>query len=119
MLTNPGLVDYHEFVSESMDLGTVKKRLAEGVYDISWDAARGLSLVSEDFLRDVNLMFTNAYAYNKPMTPVARKASELEQIFSELVSQADASYRPSPSQSTTAARLKTCAAHFLRRRWRR
>lgn len=59
--------DYFDVIEEPMDLGTVEERLKDGVYDSS-----------EQFIRDVNLIWRNSITYNR------RNQSPLEQIAEEM-----------------------------------
>jgi hypothetical protein len=61
-----GLPDYLDVVKTPMDLGTVRRRLAEGEY-----AGPGA------FLREAALVFDNAMAYNPDDSRVHRQAAEL------------------------------------------
>ncbi len=48
------LIDYPMIIKKPMDLGTVKKNLNNNVYE-----------TVEDFLRDIDLIWTNCKTYNK------------------------------------------------------
>ncbi|KAM4719355.1 bromodomain-containing protein 3-like [Anableps anableps] len=71
-----GLPDYHKIITSPMDLGTIKKRLANNYY---WS--------SSECLQDFNTMFTNCYIYNKPTDDIVLMALALEKIFLQKVSQ--------------------------------
>jgi len=66
------LPDYHEVVSEPMDLGTVRRNLQLG-------RLKSMS----DFVRDVHLTFDNAKAYNVNKSHVFKWANELRNRFNK------------------------------------
>ena len=65
-----GLPDYFQVIKHPMDLGTVKKKLENGVYT-----------KLEQFEEHVNLTFDNAMLYNPEGTVVYNMASEMKQQF--------------------------------------
>ncbi|CAH8334560.1 unnamed protein product [Eruca vesicaria subsp. sativa] len=67
-----GLHDYHSIVKEPMDLGTVKSRLSEGLYESPLE-----------FAEDVRLTFNNALLYNPVGHDVHRMAEFLLNLFEE------------------------------------
>ena len=68
-----GLEDYHTIVTHPMDLGTVRSRLEQGMYDSDpWL-----------FASDVRLTFRNAVAYNPTGTDVRAMAEALWERFEE------------------------------------
>lgn len=67
-----GLHDYHTIVKEPMDLGTVKAKLGEGLYDSPLD-----------FADDVRLTFNNAVLYNPVGHEVHSMAKFLLSLFEE------------------------------------
>jgi E1A/CREB-binding protein len=66
------LPDYFEVIEKPMDLGTVKKKLENGVY-------RNLSEVEAD----INLTFDNAMLYNPEGSVVSNMAKELKDKFAQ------------------------------------
>lgn len=62
--------DYFSIISKPMDLGTVKTRLDRNLYSIS-----------EEFVADVRLTFSNAMLYNPPENNVHKMAQELNNLF--------------------------------------
>ncbi|CAG7869228.1 unnamed protein product [Brassica rapa] len=67
-----GLHDYHTIVKEPMDLGTVKAKLGEGLYESPLD-----------FAEDVRLTFNNAILYNPVGHEVHSMAKFLLSMFEE------------------------------------
>ncbi|KAL0797908.1 hypothetical protein Bca101_053082 [Brassica carinata] len=67
-----GLHDYHTIVKEPMDLGTVKGKLGDGLYDSPLD-----------FAEDVRLTFNNAVLYNPVGHEVHSMAKFLLNMFEE------------------------------------
>ncbi|EED87257.1 predicted protein, partial [Thalassiosira pseudonana CCMP1335] len=65
-----GLPDYFEVIKNPMDLGTVKKRLENGLY-------RSINEVEVD----INLTFDNAMLYNPEGSVVWSMAKELKDKF--------------------------------------
>ena len=47
--------DYHVIIKQPIDLGVIRRRLQLGAYTDPWQ-----------YVEDVNLMFANAYRYNRP-----------------------------------------------------
>ncbi|XP_015694510.1 transcription factor GTE3, chloroplastic-like [Oryza brachyantha] len=64
------LVDYYLYISDPMDLGTVRHRLERRRYADPWA-----------FAADIRLTFRNAMSYNSPGDPVYESAAELSDIF--------------------------------------
>ncbi|KAH9797559.1 Bromo domain-containing protein [Citrus sinensis] len=62
--------DYFSIISKPMDLGTVKTRLDRNLYS-----------VSDEFVADVRLTFSNAMLYNPPENNVHKMAQELNNLF--------------------------------------
>ncbi|PIA51339.1 hypothetical protein AQUCO_01100278v1 [Aquilegia coerulea] len=62
--------DYFTVIKHPMDLGTVKKNLATGVYSSPFE-----------FYADVKLTFTNAMTYNPPGNQVHNSAAKLKEYF--------------------------------------
>ncbi|EPS67854.1 hypothetical protein M569_06920 [Genlisea aurea] len=67
-----GLLDYYDIIKHPMDLGTIKTKLSEGVYNSP-----------REFADDVRLVFNNALTYNPKGQDVHTMAEELLQIFEE------------------------------------
>ncbi|ORD94782.1 BDF1 [Enterospora canceri] len=65
-----GIPDYAEKIKEPMDLGTIKKKLADNSYTSN-----------EQFKTDMNLIFNNCYLYNGKSSPVGQMGVELEKAF--------------------------------------
>ncbi len=65
-----GLTDYLTVVKCPMDLSTVRSKLNEAVYDRS-----------EEFSKDVRLIFINAMTYNVPGSRVYVNAKSLSEFF--------------------------------------
>ncbi|KAK9088176.1 hypothetical protein Scep_027258 [Stephania cephalantha] len=62
--------DYFDIISEPMDLGTIKKKLENGLYSST-----------NEFAADVRLTFSNAMKYNPPTNWVHELAGELSRTF--------------------------------------
>ena len=58
--------DYHEIVKRPMDLKTVKTRIKDGAISNS-----------DDYQREIYLMFANAMMYNRPKSDIYRMAHEV------------------------------------------
>ena len=65
-----GLPDYFEVIKRPMDLGTIRKKLDNGVYTRL-----------EDFQEHVNLTFDNAMMYNPEGSVVYNMAKEMKVVF--------------------------------------
>ncbi|EPS68162.1 hypothetical protein M569_06610, partial [Genlisea aurea] len=70
-----GLHDYHFIVKQPMDLGTVKTKLANGLY-----------ATAPDFAADVRLTFNNAMLYNPATHHIHWTAKEMLAKFDKLFS---------------------------------
>lgn len=68
------LTDYHSIITTPMDLGTVHSRCVLGEYRIL-----------NEFVADVELVFSNARRFNPPGHPVYMAATELGDIFLSLL----------------------------------
>lgn len=66
------LPDYYKVITNPMDLGTIKKRLANKYY---WSA--------DECIADFNLMFKNCYSYNDPDQDIVLMAQTLEKSFQQ------------------------------------
>ncbi|XP_044460643.1 transcription factor GTE9-like isoform X2 [Mangifera indica] len=62
--------DYFSVISMPMDLGTIKTKLNKNIY-----------CVTEEFVADVRLTFSNAMLYNPPENNVHKMAEELRDLF--------------------------------------
>ncbi|XP_028318100.1 bromodomain-containing protein 2-like isoform X2 [Gouania willdenowi] len=66
------LHDYHDIITQPMDLSTVKKKLERREYqDV------------QSFASDVRLIFSNCYEYNSPSEEVNTLARKLESVFEQ------------------------------------
>ncbi|KAF9922667.1 hypothetical protein FBU30_007213 [Linnemannia zychae] len=68
-----GLMDYPEIIKNPMDLSTIDKKLKGRKYE-----------TVDDFVSDVNLIFSNCYLYNGPpgpLAPVSKYAKTIEDVF--------------------------------------
>ena len=65
-----GIDDYFDVIKKPMDLGTIGKKLDQGIYH-SFD----------DFRSDVQLTFENAMKYNEEQTTVHKMAKVLKEKF--------------------------------------
>lgn len=67
------LFDYPDIIKNPMDLSTVEKKLKARKYE-----------AVDDFVSDINLIFSNCYLYNGPPGPMAvvsQHAEKLEEVF--------------------------------------
>jgi hypothetical protein len=69
-----GLKDYHQIVKKPMDLGTIKKNLEEETYANAME-----------FFRDMDLVWSNTFKYNKKGSQICQYAEELSTEFNALV----------------------------------
>jgi len=67
-----GLLDYHDIITNPMDLGTIKTRVDKGEYRTA------LSMQ-----KDMELTFSNALLYNARGSAVHKKASELSSLLGQ------------------------------------
>eukprot|EP00095_Tigriopus_kingsejongensis_P011462 maker-scaffold1042_size67897-snap-gene-0.10 protein:Tk11462 transcript:maker-scaffold1042_size67897-snap-gene-0.10-mRNA-1 annotation:"low quality protein: bromodomain-containing protein 2-like" len=67
-----GLHDYHNIITEPMDLGTVKQKMDNRDYS-----------EPEEFAHDVRQIFKNCYTYNPETHDVVAMAKKLEQVFED------------------------------------
>ncbi|KAF8525354.1 Bromodomain-containing protein [Gautieria morchelliformis] len=58
--------DYHEIVKRPMDLKTMKTRIKDGAISNS-----------DEYQREIYLMFANAMMYNRPKSDIYRMAREM------------------------------------------
>ncbi|CAD6217949.1 unnamed protein product [Miscanthus lutarioriparius] len=65
-----GIPDYFDVIRNTMDLGTVKKKLTNKQY-----------VTASEFAADVRLTFSNAMKYNPPGNDVHAVAEQLNRIF--------------------------------------
>ena len=72
-----GLKDYHEIITQPMDLGTVTSNLNAGKYQ-----------KEGDFFQDVMLTFNNAMKYNSEDNPIHLLAVQLKKKFRDSWSKA-------------------------------
>jgi bromodomain-containing protein 4 len=62
--------DYHTIIKNSMDFGTIKKRLENNYY-----------YSAKECIKDFNTVFTNCYVYNKAGEDIVVMAQTLEKLF--------------------------------------
>lgn len=62
--------DYHKIIRNPMDLSTIRTKLEDGCYGNPWDV-----------IDDVNLMFDNAWLYNRKGSKVYKCCSKLAEVF--------------------------------------
>ena len=72
--------DYYngDFISEPMDLGTIKEKLEEGEYDEDDDPIAA-------FCEDVNLVWANCYTFNSEKAVISHSAKKLTAVFARLM----------------------------------
>lgn len=68
------IIDYFDIISQPMDLGTVRRKLAHNCYPSA-----------ADFARDMSLIWDNCYRYNGEAHDISKCAKELETGFRECV----------------------------------
>eukprot|EP00571_Detonula_confervacea_P013933 CAMPEP_0172304572 /NCGR_PEP_ID=MMETSP1058-20130122/5968_1 /TAXON_ID=83371 /ORGANISM="Detonula confervacea, Strain CCMP 353" /LENGTH=2415 /DNA_ID=CAMNT_0013015859 /DNA_START=210 /DNA_END=7457 /DNA_ORIENTATION=+ len=90
-----GLFDYLRVIRRPMDLGLVKRKVAEGRYKSVFDAAE-----------DVRLVFKNCMAYNPEGTDFHRLGEKLSRKFEEKYAKLCAKNGGVPSQSKTSRKSK-------------
>ena len=105
-----GLFDYHEIIKIPMDFATISNKLTTGKYNRVADTTS--SLVNASFFQDLNQIFTNAYAYNKPNTPVSSLATVLEDEANRLIASLHKEYQPS-QECQHITRITTMAGVIL------
>ena len=71
-----GIDDYFDIITEPMDFGTIKKKLTHNVYN-----------EINEFIRDMNLVFSNCVKYNGPENMISKYAVEIRNIFEENMKQ--------------------------------
>lgn len=69
-----GLMDYPELITSPMDLGTVQGKLEDGKYPSS-----------NDFARDMRLIWKNAMTYNRPDSDIYETAEKLAKLFEKKI----------------------------------
>jgi hypothetical protein len=67
-----GLHDYHKIITNPMDLGTVKTKMDNRVYE-----------EAEEFAGDVRQIFENCYHYNPDTHDVVGMARKLQEVISK------------------------------------
>ncbi|KAL2911493.1 histone acetyltransferase [Polyrhizophydium stewartii] len=67
-----GVPDYYDIIKEPMDIGTLEKNVEADKYSNS-----------EQFYKDVMLIFSNCRTYNEDSSPYARCATRVEKTFKE------------------------------------
>lgn len=73
-----GIPDYFDVIKEPMDFSKVDKRLRNGFYK-----------TQGEFENDVNKIWDNALAYNKPNTEIYHMTIEIKEYFSHLIKEDD------------------------------
>lgn len=71
-----GVPDYHEKISKPMDLGSMKEKMDRKGY-----------ASEEEFLADMNQIFTNCYTYWTKKDPMWGACEKLQKTFEEKYSQ--------------------------------
>ena len=66
--------DYPKIIKNPMDLGTAKRKLLNGEYNIF-----------QDFLNDINLIWHNCKTYNQPGSDIVKMANHCEKTFKKLM----------------------------------
>lgn len=66
------VLGYYSVIKHPMDFGTIRGRLEDGFYNSI-----------EQFVKDVNLVFSNAFTYNESDHPIHNGAKALKTIFEE------------------------------------
>eukprot|EP00934_Nitzschia_sp_Nitz4_P005442 Nitzschia sp. Nitz4//scaffold93_size78505//48358//51951//NITZ4_005424-RA/size78505-processed-gene-0.37-mRNA-1//-1//CDS//3329560300//5432//frame0 len=94
-----GLPDYHQIITEPMDLGTVKRKLHAIAYKSREHAAH-----------DIRLTFLNAKKYNPPANLVHVAANELLACFEQAYAELESSVSPivHPSKDASGPSASTC-----------
>lgn len=69
-----GCYDYYLYVKHPIDLSTIRDRLTNNEYKDAWR-----------FIADIQLMFSNAYLFNKKGTPVYEFTNKLSKIWNSEV----------------------------------
>ncbi|GIX96282.1 histone lysine acetyltransferase CREBBP [Caerostris extrusa] len=64
--------DYFEIIKKPIDLSTIKRKLDTGEYQDPWQ-----------YIDDVNLMFNNAWLYNRKTSRVYKHCSKLAEVFEQ------------------------------------
>lgn len=67
-----GCYDYYLYIKNPIDLTTIKEKLSNKQYKDAWR-----------FVADIELMFSNAYAFNKRGTPVYEFTNKLNKIWNQ------------------------------------
>jgi len=97
-----GLHDYYTVIKKPMDLGTVKRKLDDGLYKSA-----------EDFVSDVRLVWANAKLYNPADNDVHVMAKGMEEIFEKKVPELLAAHDPA---ADAAGRSKGTPMTFKEKR---
>ncbi|GFQ91282.1 CREB-binding protein [Trichonephila clavata] len=67
-----GIPDYFDIIKKPIDLATIKRKLDTGEYQDPWQ-----------YIDDVNLMFSNAWLYNRKTSRVYKHCSKLAEVFEQ------------------------------------
>ena len=66
--------DYYDIIRRPMDLGKIGNKLRAGVYTEPWE-----------YVEDVNLVFANAWLYNKPTDLLYKSCSRVQCVLDSVV----------------------------------
>uniref|UniRef100_A0A1X7SMB3 Bromo domain-containing protein n=1 Tax=Amphimedon queenslandica TaxID=400682 RepID=A0A1X7SMB3_AMPQE len=72
-----GIPDYFDVIKNPIDLSTIRKKLESGSYSDPWQ-----------FCDDMQLMFNNAWTFNKKTSRVYKFCSKLHEVFYENIDKA-------------------------------
>ncbi|XP_018326695.1 E3 ubiquitin-protein ligase TRIM33 [Agrilus planipennis] len=91
----PENIEYHSIIKKPIALDTIRHKL-------DWNAINHYTTI-DDFIKDIRLMFKNAYTYNDENTQVYQDAKTLEKFFDEqlekfLPEHAYDEFRPPPKK---------------------
>ncbi|CAL1280153.1 unnamed protein product [Larinioides sclopetarius] len=67
-----GIPDYFDIIKKPIDLSTIKRKLDTGEYRDPWE-----------YIDDVNLMFSNAWLYNRKTSRVYKHCTKLAEVFEQ------------------------------------
>jgi len=67
-----GCIDYYLYIKHPIDLSTIRKKLVTNQYKDAWR-----------FVADIQLMFSNAYLFNKRGSPVYEYTNRLNKIWNQ------------------------------------
>ncbi|GFS77673.1 CREB-binding protein [Nephila pilipes] len=67
-----GIPDYFDIIKKPIDLSTIKRKLDTGEFQDPWQ-----------YIDDVNLMFSNAWLYNRKTSRVYKHCTKLSEVFEQ------------------------------------